>query len=332
MLIVCPGCKTKFSFDEHKIGSDGVKLRCSKCHAIFRVLRKAPIAMLPSGINGLPQTTKAPVPVQSAPPRLKIVVANESAAFCAAVSKVLVTEPFDVYTFSDGKIAFAAIEELKPDLVLLDVALPSMYGFEICEAVRKDPALSSVKLILLASIYDKTRYKRAPNSLYGADGYIEKHHIPDSLIGMIYNLISGQKPVRPSDRKNLPAEEEGRTAPELPSRSEIAAQQAVRDELKKDEEYETSATAPPSPPELPEAHVKARRLARIIVSDIVLYNQVKVEEGMRKGTFYELLADDIKEGRALYTRRISEEIRQATSYLEDAFEELIARKKRELSL
>ena len=78
--------------------------------------------------------------------------------------------------------------------------------------------------------------------------------------------------------------------------------------------------------------MKARRLARIIVSDIVLYNQVKVEEGVRKGSFFELLADDIKEGRALYTCRVSEEIRQATSYLEDTFEELIAKKKRELNL
>ena len=331
MLIVCPGCKTKFSFDEHKIGSDGVRLRCSKCQAIFRVLRKAPASAPLPGI-GMPSPAAPPPAVDQGVPRLKIVVANESAAFCGAVKKVLTAEPFEVYCYNDGKIAFAAIEEMKPDLVLLDVALPSMYGFEICEALRKDPALSSIKLILLASIYDKTRYKRAPNSLYGADGYIEKHHIPDALVGMIYNLVSGQKPVGSSDRKKQPAEEEGQTAPECPSRMEIAAREAVREELKKDEEHKTSAPAPPSPPELPEAHVKARRLARIIVSDIVLYNQVKVEEGIRKGTFYELLADDIKEGRALYIRRISEEIRQVTSYLEDAFEDLIARKKQEMSL
>jgi predicted Zn finger-like uncharacterized protein len=331
MLIVCPGCKTKFTFDEQKVGSEGVKLRCSKCHAIFRVLRKTSVSVPPPVTSGAAPAEPAPAVGQSAL-RLKVVVANESEAFCGAVKRVLATEPFEVHAFNDGKTAFSAVEELKPDVVLLDVALPSMYGFEICEAVRKNPALSTVKLILLASIYDKTRYKRAPNSLYGADGYIEKHHIPDSLVGMIYNLVSGQKPVGSLDRKKPLAEEEGQAAPEWPSRREIAAQEAVREELKKDEEQETSAPAPPSPPELPEAQVKARRLARIIVSDIVLYNQVKVEEGIRKGTFYMLLADDIKEGRALYARRVSEEIRETTSYLEDAFEELIARKKRELNL
>jgi len=331
MLIVCPSCKTKFSFDEHKVSTDGVKLRCSKCHAIFRVIRKAPASAPVPEIKNTSLSQPVPAVVQGNL-KLKILVANESAAFCGAVKKVLAMEPFEVFTYNDGKTAFAAIEQLKPDVVLLDVALPSMYGFEICEAIRKNPAISTSKLILLASIYDKTRYKRAPNSLYGADGYIEKHHIPDSLVGMIYNLVSGQKSVEPAGGQKLPAEEEGQTAPEWLSKGEIAAQEAVREELKRDEEHETSVPDAPFRPELPEAHVKARRLARIIVSDIVLYNQATVEEGVRKGNFYELLADDIREGRALYARRVSEEIRQDASYLEDAFEELIAKKKREYNL
>jgi predicted Zn finger-like uncharacterized protein len=331
MLIVCPGCKTRFSFDDQKVGAEGVKLRCTKCHAIFRVMRKAPLPVSPPPVAEPAPRTPIP-PAAETGPRLKVLVANESEAFCGAVSKVLSVEHFDVFSYNDGKAAYAAIQELNPDVVLLDVALPSLYGFEICEAVRKDPALSSVKLILLASIYDKTRYKRSPNSLYGADGYIEKHHIPDSLVGMINNLVSGQKPVEPAEKAKTPSEEEGQAAPELLSRQELAAQEAVRAELKKDEEQETSAPAPAASPELPEAHVKARRLARIIVSDIVLYNQAKVEEGVRNGSLFELLADDIKEGRALYVRRVAEEIRRETDYLEDAFKELIARKKRELNL
>jgi predicted Zn finger-like uncharacterized protein len=331
MLIVCPGCKTRFSFDEQKVGAEGVKLRCTKCQAIFRVMRKAPA---PAASPAVPEAAPPlPPPVAKPPgPRLKVLVANESEAFCGAVKKVLSAEPFDVFTYNDGKAAFDAIRQLEPDVVLLDVALPTLYGFEICEAVRKDPALSPVKLILLASIYDKTRYKRAPNSLYGADGYIEKHHIPDALVGLINNLASGQKPVEPAGEIKPPVEEEAQAAPEWLSRRELAAQEAVRDELQKDEEQETSAPVATAPPELPEAHVKARRLARIIVSDIVLYNQSRVEEGVRQGNFFELLADDITEGRALYVRRVSEDIRRETDYLEGAFQELIARKKRELNL
>lgn len=80
------------------------------------------------------------------------------------------------------------------------------------------------------------------------------------------------------------------------------------------------------------AHAKAKRLARLIVSDIVLYNQAAVEEGVRNNTFAEILAHDIREARNLYAQRVSEEIRNATTYLDDAFDELIARKKRELNI
>ena len=85
-------------------------------------------------------------------------------------------------------------------------------------------------------------------------------------------------------------------------------------------------------PRQPTAHEKAKRLARLIVSDIVLYNQAAVEEGIRNNTFAELLAHEIQEARTLYAQRVSEEVRKGTSYLEEAFADLIARKKRELGV
>jgi hypothetical protein len=149
---------------------------------------------------------------------------------------------------------------------------------------------------------------------------------------MIYRLVSGQKPVDVPGGTVPPPEEEGQSAVEWPTLREMADQEAVREELKRDEERETSSMPAPSAPELSDAHKKAKRLARIIVSDIVLYNQPKVEEGVRNGTFYDLLSDDIREGRALYERRVTEEIRNETSYLEEGFEELLTKKRRELNL
>jgi hypothetical protein len=94
---------------------------------------------------------------------------------------------------------------------------------------------------------------------------------------------------------------------------------------------ETPPAEKPAVAESP-ALAKAKRLARLIVSDIVLYNQAAVEEGVRNDTFAELLAHDIREARTLYAQRVTEEIRNATTYLDDAFAELIARKKRELNI
>ena len=114
MLIVCPGCKTRFSFDEQKVGAEGVKLRCTKCYAIFRVMRKAPLPVPPPAVPEPAAVAPPPAVAPSAPPRLKVLVANESEAFCVAVNKVLSSEPFDVFTYNDGKAAYAASHHYEP--------------------------------------------------------------------------------------------------------------------------------------------------------------------------------------------------------------------------
>jgi len=346
MLIVCPNCKKRFDVDPGS-SDQPKKLRCSNCRAVFRLVRKGER-------REAPQT------------RLKVVIANESAAFCQAVEKVLSGEPFELFPCTDGKQALETVEKVTPDVLLLDVALPTMFGFEVCERVRQNPALSKVKIVLIASIYDKTRYKRSPNSLYGADDYIEKHHIPDSLVAMIYRLVSGSATQvdRPS-ASELEAQEETRSeirqcevdettsapeavAPASPAVTPVAAATPSAAPQASDLSEEpaaplAAATAPAAPAasavapvpakgELPEEQVKARRLARIIVSDIVLYNQAKVEQGIREGSFYELLADDIREGEHLYRQRVSQQVRDTTSFLKGAFEELIAKKSAELRI
>ena len=211
-------------------------------------------------------------------------------------------------------------------VALLDVALPGRYGFEVCEELRSNPLTAGVKVLLFASIYDKTRYKRLPRTLYGADDYIEKHHIPDLLVGKVRALLSGgDASVAPDSGDN------SRTI--SPSVPPMPAQELLEARALFKQEEETATTVNPTgPAPLPEAHVKARRLARIIASDIALYNQEAVEKGVRTGTFFTLLADDIAEGRSFYRQRVAAEIRNATNYLEDAFSDLIAKVRKELNL
>jgi len=103
--------------------------------------------------------------------------------------------------------------------------------------------------------------------------------------------------------------------------------QAVRKPEKKKEEE-----PPPARPAVSPMHEKAKRLARLIVSDIVLYNQAAVEEGVKNGTFTDVMAHEIQEAKKLYASRIPEEIRSKTNYLDDAFAALIEQKKRELNI
>lgn len=314
MLAACPKCKTKYRISAETPGKQGVVLRCGKCRCLFRISSK------PGSTGPSPNTPDGPEK------RISVLVANESPQFCATVEKVLSGGLFDVFTRSDGRSALAAIEEYAPDVALIDVALPGMFGFEVCEAVRRNPALAPVKIILIAAIYDKTRYRREPVSLYGADDYIEKHDIPDMLAAKVYRLVSGGKLPEKVENDCMDDEFPGQAATSELSTREKEEMENSRTAMKHDGERTSREDRDD------EAHFKARRLARIIVSDIALYNEDLVEEGVRNNTFYEVLEEDVREGRALYDRRIPEEVRNLTSYLEDAFEELIVRKKREMNL
>jgi hypothetical protein len=80
----------------------------------------------------------------------------------------------------------------------------------------------------------------------------------------------------------------------------------------------------------PAAHEAAKRLARIIISDIALYNQRAVEEGVRNGTIHDVLRDEIQEGKKLYERRVPAEIVSSTDYYREAIDGFARKRKMEM--
>lgn len=298
MLTVCPSCKTSLALKQAPPAT-GVTIRCSTCRSVFRLVPKKP-ACSPGSGN---------------PPSITVVVANDDPSFCTAVGKIL-GPGFRLVFCHDGVSALAAIERHKPQVALIDVALPRLYGFQVCESVRSNQDLASVKLVISTSTYDTRRYIRDPGSMYGADALIEKHRIPGALKELLTRLVpdgggSASTSVPPAALE-----------PAIPSVGDNGSGAGNTAEL--------ASTAPAQP--IPEEHKKAQRLARLIVSDIALYNKSLVEAGVRNGTFYKVLADDIREGRALYDRRVSADLRSSTSYLDDAFSDLIRRKEQELNM
>jgi hypothetical protein len=88
------------------------------------------------------------------------------------------------------------------------------------------------------------------------------------------------------------------------------------------------AAPPPAGPSLsPEeqkAHEDAKRFARLVVSEIKLYNEAKVNEGRRQKDIYERLKEDIERGRQMYTDRVAAPVRDATNYFYDELVRILA--------
>jgi hypothetical protein len=70
-------------------------------------------------------------------------------------------------------------------------------------------------------------------------------------------------------------------------------------------------------PEEQKAHDDARRFARLVVSEIKLYNEAKVTEGRKTRDIYERLKEDIERGRQMYVDRVAAEVRDTTDYFQD---------------
>jgi predicted Zn finger-like uncharacterized protein len=304
MIACCPACSARFRLDRERLAGKRVTLRCARCQRIFKI--EVPAA----AVN---------------PPACRIMVAHSDADFCLTIGEILARDGFSFQICHSGQEALRQMEASPPELALVDVALPGLFAFEVVEKVRSRPALRDMKIVLLSSVYNKTAYKRTPTSLYGADDYLEKHHIPSDLIPKVNRLLSNAVP---ASNRELPAGEEGGEA--LSGQSVAEASQAFVDaintRIRSAEEHEIS------PDDSSEAFEKARRLARIIVSDIALYNQERVEEGIRSGHFFELLAKEVEEGRRLFEERVSPELRQREDFLGAAFSGLIERRRRELRL
>jgi response regulator RpfG family c-di-GMP phosphodiesterase len=197
-----------------------------------------------------------------------------------------------------------------PSIAIVEVGLPKIYGFEVCKRLKLRAETKSMKFILVNSVHDKTRYKREPESFYGADDYIEEHLISTLLIESI-DALTRKEPVEKKEEV-----------------SEKPSQPLSKDKLAQKEEPLPQPEGKKSQPSADEKIERAKRLARTIVSDIYLYNTAKADEAIRNNTFQPVFAPDLKEGLKLYEGRIAREVRAQGDFFQEALINFIEGKKK----
>jgi DNA-binding response OmpR family regulator len=259
VVVSCPRCRRNYRLPRNKPIPPGASLRCTACGHVF------PLA----------EPAKAP----PAPEGPRVLVASDGGEVGGIVKDVLREGGYAPRLVREGEEAWRLIQEWQPRATILDVGLPGIPVFEICDRVRQDPRHSGLAIILLASVYEQTRYKRSPTSLYGADDYIEKHHLRDSLVDKVARHIAGRSAKGASPSPPV-REEEERAGRRIPTPEEAQKDEQV---LVREEKF--GSTGPVADPN----HEKLKRFARIIVSDIALYNQEALDEGIRKGNLAALL-------------------------------------------
>jgi DNA-binding response OmpR family regulator len=89
-------------------------------------------------------------------------------------------EGVELHTATNGEEALAAIEAMQPDLVFLDVMMPKLSGFDVCERAKKTLGLSNVYIVLLTA--KGQEFDRQRGVEVGADLYMTKPFDPDALL------------------------------------------------------------------------------------------------------------------------------------------------------
>ena len=121
----------------------------------------------------------------------KIVIADDEVHIRLLLEQTLeeLEDDFDVKILSaaDGEEGLALIRLERPELVLLDIMMPKMNGYEVCQAVRDDQSLQQVKIVLLTAKGQKIDRKHGME--LGAYKYLTKPFNPDEIIDLAKEIL-----------------------------------------------------------------------------------------------------------------------------------------------
>ena len=117
----------------------------------------------------------------------KILLADDDPELVGILVKRLQTLEAQIITASHGIEAIEAIRAERPDVVVLDVMMPKMNGWEVCKEIREDAELKETGVIMLTGIGESLNEMTSP--LYGADEYLDKPFNFAELLFKIKRLL-----------------------------------------------------------------------------------------------------------------------------------------------
>ena len=116
-----------------------------------------------------------------------VMLIDDETLWLDLIQEALADEEYQVITASSGEAALKKLQRKKPDLILSDVRMPDLNGFDLFEKVRSNPKLKSVPYVFMSSIddYDARRTARK----LGADDYLEKPFDAEGIKSIVLDLL-----------------------------------------------------------------------------------------------------------------------------------------------
>ncbi len=172
--VICPECRHAFSTQDMPAPGFRVETQCPECHFL--------ISVVPDGMEE--------IPVHSTPRgRSKILVVEDTKSFRTYLTDLLSDAGFQVIAAKDGVEAMEHLVRGCPDLVIADVLMPRMDGFELCRKIKDRSDIASVPVILMTQVFTQVHHEKEAREMQGADDYITKPFEPDDLFDRIHRFL-----------------------------------------------------------------------------------------------------------------------------------------------
>ena len=124
--------------------------------------------------------------------KTRILLVDDDPDFVEATRTVLESVPYEVIVAYDGDEGLAQVQEERPDLILLDIIMPTKDGFHVCEKLKSDPELWDIPIVMLTSLSQRigdTAYSVHDGMMLEADDFIDKPVRPKELLARIARLL-----------------------------------------------------------------------------------------------------------------------------------------------
>jgi DNA-binding response OmpR family regulator len=136
----------------------------------------------------------------------KILIIEDEEVLSSILKEKLIIEGFDVFVAKDGEEGLSLMREIRPDLILLDILMPRKDGFEVLEAMKKDPDLSGMLVIIISNSGQPVEIERALK--LGAKDYLVKAEFdPKEVVDKVHKYLgwgaSKEEPSSPKEKSTV---------------------------------------------------------------------------------------------------------------------------------
>lgn len=132
----------------------------------------------------------------SRPPR--VLIADDNAQGVELLEAYLADLDYEIQTAADGEEALKKIQEKKPDLILLDIMMPRVSGFEVCKRLRSDPQTRDIGVVMITALDQPSDVERAVDA--GCDDFLTKPINKTALLHRVRSVLRSRHYQRELDR------------------------------------------------------------------------------------------------------------------------------------